>query len=79
MIIVEGPDGSGKTTFIETLGFRAVKYRALRAGVGATQADGTCSDRTAPSLPCCNGTGDPHTHGCPTRQGSNHAPGGIGG
>lgn len=43
MIIVEGPDGSGKSTLIKNLGFTPLKLRALRSGVGATQADGSCA------------------------------------
>lgn len=42
MIIVEGPDGSGKSTFIEALGLTASKVRALRGGQGGTNADGQC-------------------------------------
>lgn len=46
MIIVEGPDGSGKSTLIEQLGYVPRKFRALRAGEGGTAADGAC-ERTA--------------------------------
>lgn len=35
MIIVEGPDGSGKTTLIDRLGFQRKHLKALRAGVGS--------------------------------------------
>ena len=35
MIIVEGPDGSGKTTLIERLGFERKHLKALRSGVGS--------------------------------------------
>ena len=35
MIIVEGPDGSGKTTLINRLGYKRRHLRALRAGRGA--------------------------------------------
>ena len=44
MIIVDGPDGSGKSTLIEGLGYLPRKFRALRAGIGATQADGAAAD-----------------------------------
>jgi thymidylate kinase len=45
LVIVEGPDGGGKSTVIDGLGLAPRKFRALRAGVGATAADGTCSDQ----------------------------------
>lgn len=34
MIILEGPDGSGKTTIIERLGYERRSFKALRGGVG---------------------------------------------
>lgn len=37
-IIVEGPDGSGKDTLIEALGFQSYKLKALRGGVGGTES-----------------------------------------
>lgn len=40
MIIVEGPDGSGKTTLIELLGHERKQLRSLRDGVGATNNKG---------------------------------------
>lgn len=43
MIIVEGPDGSGKSTFIQNIKARSKKYRALRGGQGGTGADGSCA------------------------------------
>lgn len=36
MIIVDGPDGSGKTTLIERLGFIRRQLKSLRGGVGGT-------------------------------------------
>jgi thymidylate kinase len=36
MIIVEGPDGSGKDTLIANLGYESKKLKALRGGVGGT-------------------------------------------
>ena len=38
MIIIEGPDGSGKSRLIEQLGYERVHLRALRAGRGADGA-----------------------------------------
>lgn len=35
IVIVEGPDGSGKSTLIEKLGCERIHLRALRGGVGA--------------------------------------------
>lgn len=35
MIIIEGPDGSGKSTLIKHLGYERRHLRALRGGVGA--------------------------------------------
>lgn len=40
MIIVDGPDGSGKTTVIEKLGYERKVLRSLRDGVGATNNKG---------------------------------------
>lgn len=37
MIIVEGPDGSGKTTLIEQLGHERRAFKALRGGVGESE------------------------------------------
>jgi hypothetical protein len=34
MVIVEGPDGSGKDTLIAAIGHRSFKLKALRGGVG---------------------------------------------
>jgi hypothetical protein len=41
MIIIEGPDGSGKSTLIKTLGLPSKRVKALRGGVGGTKFDGT--------------------------------------
>lgn len=38
MIIVEGPDGSGKDVLIETLKHQSFKLKALRGGVGGTES-----------------------------------------
>jgi len=40
MIIVEGPDGSGKSTLIQHLGFLPRKFKALRTGLGGTNSLG---------------------------------------
>jgi hypothetical protein len=40
MIIVEGPDGSGKSTLISRLGHQRVHLRSLRGGVGGTTPEG---------------------------------------
>lgn len=37
-VIIEGPDGSGKDVLIETLGYHGFKLKALRGGVGGTEA-----------------------------------------
>ena len=37
MIILEGPDGSGKTTVIERLGYERRAFKALRGGVGESE------------------------------------------
>lgn len=39
MVIVEGPDGSGKSTLISKLGYERRRLRALRAGRGADGAN----------------------------------------
>lgn len=41
MIIVEGPDGSGKTTLIESLGLERKRLKSIRGGVGGTKFNGT--------------------------------------
>lgn len=41
MIIVEGPDGSGKSTLIKALNYQATRLKALRGGVGGTKSNGT--------------------------------------
>jgi len=46
LIVVEGPDGSGKSTVIKNLGYDPIKFRALRTGVGASRPDGTCGETT---------------------------------
>jgi hypothetical protein len=38
MIIVEGPDGSGKTELITRLGYDRHSLKSLRGGVGASSA-----------------------------------------
>lgn len=40
MIIVEGPDGSGKSTVIKLLNHHAVKLRSLRGGLGGDTPEG---------------------------------------
>lgn len=40
MIIVEGPDGAGKSTLITMLGYQRVHLRSLRGGVGGTTPEG---------------------------------------
>lgn len=50
MIIVDGPDGSGKDTLIANLGFHAYKLKALRGGVGGVKmmaAEGGVDDGVA--------------------------------
>jgi thymidylate kinase len=39
MIIVEGPDGSGKTTTIQRLGYERRQLKALRQGIGSEGAN----------------------------------------
>jgi thymidylate kinase len=39
MIIVEGPDGSGKTTTIQRLGYQRRQLKALRQGLGSEGAN----------------------------------------
>jgi hypothetical protein len=46
MIIIEGPDGSGKSTLIRSLHHKGKCLKALRGGVGGTQRDGS-GDGTA--------------------------------
>lgn len=41
MIIVEGPDGSGKSTLIENLGLERKRLKSIRGGVGGTRFNGT--------------------------------------
>lgn len=41
MIIVEGPDGSGKSTLIDNLGCERRRLKSLRGGVGGTRFNGT--------------------------------------
>jgi thymidylate kinase len=40
MIIIEGCDGSGKSTLIANLGYEGLKLKSLRGGVGGTQQNG---------------------------------------
>ncbi len=40
MIIVEGPDGSGKSTLIAKLGMDRRRFKSLRGGVGGVNAHG---------------------------------------
>lgn len=40
MIIVEGPDGSGKSTLITNLGLEAKRLKSIRGGVGGTRFNG---------------------------------------
>lgn len=40
MVIVEGPDGSGKSQLIRRLGLKAVHLKSLRGGVGGTTPEG---------------------------------------
>lgn len=40
MIIVEGPDGAGKTTLIETLRHQRMHLKSLHGGVGGTTPEG---------------------------------------
>lgn len=46
MIIVDGPDGSGKSTLIENLGYERRRLKSLRGGTGGVLPDGT-GDGTA--------------------------------
>ncbi len=41
MIIVEGPDGSGKSTLITNLGLERKRLKSIRGGVGGTRFNGT--------------------------------------
>lgn len=41
MIIVEGPDGSGKSTLIKNLGLEAKRLKSIRGGIGGTKFDGS--------------------------------------
>lgn len=40
MIIVEGPDGSGKTTLIQRLGYERHQLKSINGGVGGTTPGG---------------------------------------
>lgn len=40
MIIIEGPDGSGKTTTIEKLGFTRLHTKSMKGGVGGSTPNG---------------------------------------
>lgn len=40
MVIIEGPDGSGKTTLIERLGLERRQFKSMHAGVGANTPNG---------------------------------------
>lgn len=40
MIIVEGPDGAGKSTLIKNLGFERIRLKSIRGGVGGVLVDG---------------------------------------
>lgn len=46
MIIVEGPDGSGKSTLIKNLDLVPRRLKSIRGGLGGVKADGT-GDGTA--------------------------------
>jgi thymidylate kinase len=41
MIIIEGPDGSGKTTLINRLNFDRRRLKSIRGGVGGTRFNGS--------------------------------------
>lgn len=43
MIILEGPDGSGKTTILRRLGHERRAFKALRAGVGGNEPGGSAT------------------------------------
>lgn len=43
-LIVEGPDGAGKSTVIEKLGLTRRHLKSLRGGVGGTTPAGWCGD-----------------------------------
>lgn len=47
-LIVEGPDGSGKTTVIERLGFTRRHLKSLRGGLGGSTAEGWGGTDLAP-------------------------------
>jgi len=47
-LIVEGPDGSGKTTLIERLGLKRLHLKSLRGGVGGTTQEGWGGTDEAP-------------------------------
>lgn len=48
-LIVEGPDGSGKTTLINNLGLKRLHLKSLRGGVGGTTAAGWAGQDEAPT------------------------------
>lgn len=48
MIIVDGPDGSGKTTLIEMLGCERRSFKALRGGIGSEGVGNWGGDEDAP-------------------------------
>lgn len=49
MIIIEGPDGSGKSTLITKLGYRRQAFKALRGGVGGAGVNGRQGWGTSPT------------------------------
>ncbi len=48
MIIVEGPDGSGKSTMIARLGYERHAFKSLRGGVGGDTKTGWAGDAVSP-------------------------------
>jgi hypothetical protein len=48
-LIVEGPDGGGKSTFIERLGMDRLHLKSLRGGVGGTTQAGWAGNDDAPT------------------------------
>ena len=51
MIILEGPDGSGKTTVLERLGYERRAFKALRAEVGGNEPGGTATSNFGGTTP----------------------------